>query len=58
MEQVAKLEGTKGFEEQKTKGVSPWLLSVPEELGPERRSARWSYTRQDFVFEYESRIGK
>jgi len=51
MDQTAKLEGIKGFEEQKTKGVSPWMLSLQEELGEARPEASWSYTLRDFLFE-------
>src|SRR5512138_3741952 len=51
MVQTAKLEAIKGFEEQKTKGVSPWMLSLQAELGEERPAVSWSYTVQDFVFE-------
>src|SRR5215217_1243858 len=51
MDQTAKLEGIKGFEEQKTKGVSPWMLSLQQELGEERRASSWSYSLQDFLFD-------
>lgn len=51
MDTVSKLEGIKGFEEQTTKGVSPWILSLERELGEERQAASWTYTIQDFVFE-------
>ena len=51
MEQIAKLEGIKGFEEQKTRGVSPWILSLEQELGEERQASSWSYTIQDFLFD-------
>lgn len=51
MEKTAKRESIKGFEEQKMKGVSPWVLSLQQELGLERPAASWSYTLQDFVFE-------
>jgi hypothetical protein len=50
MVQTAKLEEIKGFQEEKTKGVSPWMLSLEQELGPERPAASWSYTLQDFEF--------
>ncbi len=50
MNQTIKLEGIKGFQQEKTKGVSPWMLSLEQELGPERPAARWSYTLQDFEF--------
>lgn len=51
MVQTAKMEAIKGFEEQKTRGVSPWMLSLEQELGEERQAARWSYTSREFVFE-------
>lgn len=51
MERTAKRENIKGFEEQKTKGVSPWVLSLLQELGPERPTPSWSYRIQDFTFE-------
>jgi len=51
MVQTAKLEGIKGFEEQKTKGVSPWALSLQQELGEERRASSWSYTLEGFLFD-------
>ncbi len=50
MVQTAKIEGIKGFHQEKTKGVSPWMLSLEQELGPERPAASWSYTLQDFEF--------
>ena len=51
MEQTAKLEGIKGFEARKTKGVSPWMLSLQQELGEERRASSWSYILNDFLFD-------
>jgi hypothetical protein len=50
MIQTAKLEGIKGFQEEKTKGVSPWMLSLEQELGEERPDSSWSYALQDFEF--------
>ncbi len=50
MVQTVKLEGIKGFQQEKTKGVSPWMLSLEQELGPERPAASWSYTLQGFEF--------
>jgi hypothetical protein len=50
MVQTAKLEGIKGFQGEKTKGVSPWMISLEQELGVARPAASWSYTRQDFEF--------
>lgn len=40
-----------GFEEQETIAVSPWLLSLLEELGQERPASRWTYTVRDFTFD-------
>ncbi len=50
MVQNAKLEGIKGFQDEKTKGVSPWLLSLEQELGEERPASGWSYSLSDFQF--------
>ena len=50
MVQTAKIEGIKGFQEEKTKGVSPWMLSLEQELGEERPASSWSYSQQDFQF--------
>ena len=51
MEPTAKLEKIKGFEAQKTKGVSPWMLSLEQELGNQRQASSWNYTLQDFQFD-------
>jgi hypothetical protein len=51
MEQAINLDKVKGFEEEKTKGVSPWMLSLQAELGEARPVSTWSYTVQDFLFE-------
>ena len=45
------LKGITGFEEQETIAVSPWLLSLLEELGKERPASRWRYMLQDFTFD-------
>ncbi|HET6595236.1 MAG TPA: hypothetical protein VFG81_06415 [Anaerolineales bacterium] len=45
------LKGVKGFQEQATVGVSPWILSLLDELGSERKSPRWTYSFKDFSFE-------
>jgi hypothetical protein len=50
MEQRMKIEEIKGFQGEKTKGVSPWMLSLEQELGPERPASSWSYSLQDFQF--------
>ncbi len=51
MEPTINLNQVRGFEEEKTKGVSPWMLALQEELGAERPAASWSYTVQDFLFD-------
>jgi hypothetical protein len=51
MNEKEKLKGNTGFDQQVTVGVSPWLLSVLDELGGERRSPRWTYSSNDFSFE-------
>ena len=50
MVQTTKLEGIKGFQEEKTKRVSPWMLSLVQELGTDRPGSLWSKTLQDFQF--------
>jgi hypothetical protein len=50
MVQNVKLERIKGFQEERTKGVSPWMLSLERELGEERPASSWSYSLQDFQF--------
>ena len=51
MVQTAKLEGIKGFQEEKTKAVSPWMLSLEKELGEERPDPAWRFSRHDFQFD-------
>ena len=51
MSEKEKLKGITGFEEQETVGVSPWMLSLLDELGSERKSPHWSYSSGDFYFE-------
>lgn len=51
MSERQKLKGSTGFEEQATVGVSPWMLSVLDELGTEKKSPHWSYSLDDFSFE-------
>src|ERR1044071_6324348 len=51
MDQTVKLERIKGFEEQKTKGVSPWMLALLHELGEARPASSWTYLLQDFQFD-------
>jgi hypothetical protein len=41
MVQTTKLEEIKGFQMEKTKGVSPWMLSLKHELGAERPASSW-----------------
>lgn len=51
MDEKEKLKGITGFNTQETMGVSPWLLSVLDELGTERNAPHWTYTHGDFSFE-------
>ena len=51
MSEQEKLKGITGFEEQETIGVSPWMLSLVDELGEESPAPHWSYTFEDFTFE-------
>ncbi|MFT3890980.1 MAG: hypothetical protein QM730_05045 [Anaerolineales bacterium] len=50
MEQMTAFEELRGFEIQKSKGISPWALSLQKELGTERQNAIWSYALQEFSF--------
>ena len=51
MDDKEKLKGITGFDEQATVGVSPWILSLLDELGSERSAPRWTYSLNDFTFE-------
>lgn len=51
MDEKEKLKGITGFEEQKTVGVSPWILAMLDELGEERKASHWTYTFEEFSFE-------
>lgn len=51
MTEKQKLKGITGFEEQETVGVSPWILSLEDELGSERPVSHWDYSFEDFSFE-------
>lgn len=51
MNEKEKLKGVTGFEERETVGVSPWILSLLDELGSERKAPRWTYSLEDFSFE-------
>lgn len=51
MNKKQSLKGITGFEEQGTIGVSPWMLSLQDELGEERRAPHWSYSLDEFSFE-------
>jgi hypothetical protein len=46
-----KLKGTTGFQKEETVGVSPWMLSLLDELGEEREAPHWSYSFEEFSFE-------
>ena len=50
MVQTVKLEGIRGFQEQKTKGVSPWMLSLDQELVRKRPASRWDFVLNNFQF--------
>jgi hypothetical protein len=51
MNEKEKLKGKTGFDEQETVGVSPWMLSLLDELGSERKAPHWTYSLNDFSFE-------
>ena len=51
MEEKKKIKGSTGFEEQETVAVSPWMLSLVDELGEEGQAPHWTYTFDDFTFE-------
>src|SRR5215211_4638780 len=51
MSEKEKLMGITRFEEQKTAGVSPWMLSLLDELGGEAKAPHWTYSLEDFSFE-------
>jgi hypothetical protein len=51
MSEKEKLKGRMGFEVQETAGVSPWMLSLLDELGSEKKAPRWTYSWNDFSFE-------
>ncbi|MGE5377273.1 MAG: hypothetical protein ACM3XO_19630, partial [Bacteroidota bacterium] len=48
MVQTANSEGIRGFQKEKTKGVSPWMLSLEQELGEQRPASSWSFLLGDF----------
>jgi hypothetical protein len=51
MQDKQKLRGPTGFQEEETVGVSPWMLSLLDELGEESQAPHWSYTFDEFTFE-------
>ena len=51
MDEKQKLKGKTGFEEQQTVGVSPYLLSLIDELGKDGPAPHWSYSQNEFTFE-------
>lgn len=51
MNDKEKLKGITGFEEQETVGISPWMLSLLDELGSERKAPHWTYSFEDVSFE-------
>ena len=44
-------KGVTGFQEQKTMAVSPWVLSLLDQLGESRPPSRGSYAIRDFTFD-------
>jgi hypothetical protein len=51
MDEKEQLKGITGFDQQETVGVSPWLLSLLDELGREREDPHWAYALEDVSFE-------
>src|ERR1044071_128920 len=51
MNEKQKLKGNTGFQEQETVGLSPWMLSLVDELGPEAKAPHWTYSFEEFAFE-------
>src|SRR5688572_19645908 len=51
MEEKENLKGITGFDELETVGVSPWLLSLLDELGRNKKDPHWTYSLEDFSFE-------
>ncbi len=48
-------KATRGFDQQSSVGVSPWTMSLQEELRPERRQPHWAYSLLGFSFEIVER---
>lgn len=51
MREKEKIKGVTGSKEQETAGVSPWMLSLLDELGPEKKTPRWTYSFAGLSFE-------
>jgi len=51
MSEKQKRKGITGFQERESVGVSPWMLTLQDELGAERPSPHWSYSVEEFLFE-------
>ena len=51
MEEKQKIKGNTGLEPQETVAVSPWMLSLLDELGEESQAPHWSYAFEEFTFE-------
>jgi hypothetical protein len=51
MDNKESLKGITGFSEQETEGVSPWMLSLADELGEAAPVPHWSYSFEDYAFE-------
>src|SRR5215208_1856912 len=51
MSEKENLKGMTGFEQKETTGISPWILSLVDELGAEGPAPHWTYSLEDFSFE-------
>ena len=51
MDEKQRLKGITGFEEEQTVGVSPWMLSLIDELGPKGKAPHWTYSFENLSFE-------
>ena len=51
MTETTGFKGVTGFEKQSTVGVSPWMLSLLDDLGENWPASHWSYLLQGFAFD-------
>lgn len=51
MSEKEKLKGSKGFQDQETLGISPWMLSLVAEWEEQPPAPYWSYASDEFLFE-------